>query len=83
MAMTAKTWHIETPAPRDVHIEHNVWSGYVNIQVDEESIFERSSKFWDTGCEYRFKIDGIPCIVRAIARPFHFTYELWVDGKLQ
>ena len=43
----------------------------------------RSSKLWDTGFEYRFKLEGLPCIIRVMYRTWSYEYELWVDGKLQ
>jgi hypothetical protein len=81
--MTTREWNIEQPSKHAVRIDHSFWSGRAVIYLDGQDLFRRGIKVWDTGFEHRFKIDGVPCIVRVITRPFHFTYELWVDGKLQ
>jgi len=38
---------------------------------------------YDTGFEHRFEINGLPALVRAMFRTWHYEYELWIDGKLQ
>ena len=81
--MAIHEWHIEQPSEHTVRIEHGFWSGRAAIYLDGEELFRRGIELWDTGFEHRFKIDGVPCILRVINRPFHFTYELWADGKLQ
>lgn len=82
--MRTKKWFVETENPHTVRVEHWwVWSGKVHIYVDDELIYERRSKIWDTGLEHRFKIDELPYIVRILYRTWHYEYELWVDGKLQ
>ncbi|MCL6646688.1 MAG: hypothetical protein K6U88_17325 [Dehalococcoidia bacterium] len=51
--------------------------------MDGQVIYQRGFKFWDTGFEHRFELEGLPHIVRALYRTWHYEYELWVDGKLQ
>ncbi len=80
--MRRTDWQIDAHGEHTVSVEHGFWSGKVIIRVDNAEIFQRSSKLWDTGMEHRFDIGGVPCIVRIICRPFGYTYELWVDGKL-
>lgn len=74
-------WKFEQEGPHHISIDHDYWSGRASISVDEQVIFSRDRTFWDTGLEHRFQLDGLPCIIRVIARGFHFSYELWVDGK--
>ena len=82
--MTTRQWSVETENSHAVRVDHwNTWSGKVHIYVDDELIYERPSKRWDTGFEHRFKIDGLPYIVRILYRTWCYEYELWVDGKLQ
>ena len=82
--MRTQKWFVETENPHTVRVEHWwIWSGKVHIYVDDELIYERRSKIWDTGLEHRFKIDGLPYIVRILYQTWHYQYELWVDGKLQ
>lgn len=81
--MTRTEWTIEEPQPHTVSVQHGFWSGKAVINVDGAEIFRRAGKFWDTGLEHRFELDGVPCIVRIINRPFSYSYELWVDGKLK
>ena len=81
--MTVREWRIVSPPGHTVRIEHGFWSGRALIYLNGEKIFERNRKLWDLGLEHRFAIDGSPCILIVISRPLHFTYELWVDGKLQ
>ena len=82
--MTTRQWSVETENSHTVRVDHwNTWSGKVHIYVDDELIYERPSKRWDTGLEHRFKIDGLPYIVRILYRTWCYEYELWVDGKLQ
>ena len=81
--MPVKSWTIEETAPHVVDLQHSEWSGSARIDVDGETIFERSRKLLDTGFEHRFKVDGIPAILRCISRGLHFDYELYLDGKLQ
>ncbi len=81
--MKTQEWHIEHPKKHVVRVEHGFWSGRAAIRLDHNEIFRRGVKLFDTGFEHRFAIDGLPCILRVINRPFHYTYELWVDGKLQ
>ncbi|MGY5732396.1 hypothetical protein [Vibrio chemaguriensis] len=81
--MGRSVWDFAISEPHVVSVEHGFFSGKAVIRLDGEVIFKRKSKFFDTGHEHRFTVDEKKCIVRIIARTFHFTYELWVDGKLE
>ena len=82
--MVTQKWVVETENTHSVQVDHWwIWSGRVHIYVDEELIYERRSKLFDTGMEHRFKVDGLPYIIRILQMITHFNYELWVDGKLQ
>ena len=82
--MTTRQWSVETENSHTVRVDHwSTWSGKVHIYVDDELVYERPSKRWDTGLEHRFKIDGLPYIVRILYRTWCYEYELWIDGKLQ
>lgn len=78
-----KEWEIEIAGPHTVRVEHNTISGKLVISLDGEEILRRPRKFWDTGCEHRFTVDGTRCLVRVVYITYHCLYELWVDGKLQ
>ena len=82
--MAYRMWQVELDgADHRVELEHRVitMSGKRTIQVDGQ-VIERSSKFWDTGTEHRFKISGHPCILRIRNLFMGYEYELWVDGRL-
>ena len=82
--MTTRQWSVETENSHTVRVDHwNTWSGKVHIYVDDELVYERPRKLFDTGLEHRFKVDNLPYIVRIFYRTWAFEYELWVDGKLQ
>lgn len=81
--MHCQEWMTDEAKPHRVRIEHNRLSGSARVLADDEVVFERSFKFWDTGFEHRFKLGGLPAIVRAIYRTWHYDYELWLDGRLQ
>lgn len=81
--MRTTEWRIEAPKAHNISVVHGFWSGKAIIRVDNQEVFHRSGKLWDTGLEHRFEVDGVPCIVRIIHRLFSYTYELWVDGKLK
>ena len=82
--MITRKWLVETENPHTVQVDHwSTWSGRIHIYVDDELIHERRSKLFDFGMEHRFKVDGLPYIIRILHRIAHYEYELWVDGKLQ
>ena len=83
--MAIRTWLVEGKTSQTVKIEHEfVWFGNrIRIWIEDNLIYERKPKLFDLGEEFRFKIEDQPCIVRIIPRTFDFSYELWVDGKLQ
>ncbi len=83
--MNVKEWSIGKDSPRTIRVEH--WhrlSGRGRVMLDGEEVWTRVSKWWwDTGFECRFEANGVPCLVRALYRTWHYEYELWADGKLQ
>ena len=83
--MNTRRWLVETDNPHTVQVNHwHAWASKVHIYVDDEQIYERRSKiFWDTRLEHRFKVGGLPYLLRILYRIPYFEYELWVDGKLQ
>ena len=82
--MVTRKWLVETENPHTIQVNHwRAWSGKVHIFVDDELIYERRSKWYDTGLEHRFKVDRLPYLIRIYPMTFIVQYELWVDGKLQ
>ena len=82
--MLIREWTISLPKPHGFRVEHwRLITGKARILVDGQEIYHRRSKFWDTGFEHRFELDGLPCIVHALYRTWIYEYELWVDGKLK
>jgi hypothetical protein len=82
--MVTREWTLSKPSPHTIRVDH--WwllSSRARVLVDDKVVWYRHSKFWDTGFECRFEIDGQPCIVRALYRTWTYEYELWVDGRLQ
>ena len=76
-------WKVSIGEGHTVRLYHGFWSGRAAIELDGEEMFRRGLKICDTGFEHRFQIEGIAAIIRVLNRPFAFTHELWVDGKLQ
>lgn len=76
-------WEINICSGHTVRLDHGFWSGKALILLDGAEIFRRGLKIWDTGFEHRFQIEDVACIIRVLNRPCAFTYELYVDGKLQ
>jgi mannose-6-phosphate isomerase-like protein (cupin superfamily) len=82
--MTVRTWTTDGDSPRTVRIEHwSVFSGRARITIDGKEIYLRKRSLYDIGFEHRFKLDGLPAIIRCLFRTWHYEYELWIDGKLQ
>ena len=83
--MLVREWSIPGAKPHTVRLEHRrLFSGKARVLLDGQVVYERGGfTFWDTGFECRFLVDGLPCIVRALYRTWHYEYELWIDGKLQ
>lgn len=82
--MVTRQWLVETASPHTVRVDHwYIWSGKVHIYVDDELVHERPRKLFDSGLEHRFKVDGLPYIIRILYRTWFYEYELWVDGRLQ
>ena len=84
--MTNKIWEFELEGRmHKVELEHGYWSGKKTIKVDGKVIINTSWNLFDTGGEYRFKIDDHPSIVRIRVQTLGFSsciYELFIDGHL-
>jgi hypothetical protein len=80
--MATRTWTVDVDAtPHTVEVQHGYWFGKRVIRLDGHTIHD-SRKFWDTGSEHRFDLGGHPCILKIRNSPFHYDYELFVDGRL-
>ena len=79
--MAAKRWDFRDEDLRRyaVELEHNVLSGDRRIIVNGREIF-RGGKFFDTGSEHPFDIEGHSARLRIGSNGFGFTYTLTVDG---
>jgi hypothetical protein len=82
-AWSAKEWRPTLAQAHVVEVRHNWVTGKAAVLVDGNPVYWRVDKFWDTGFEARFALEGSACIVRALYRTWHYEYELWLDGKLQ
>ena len=82
--MHVREWIIGKGSPHTVRVEHwRWWSGRARVLLDWREVWQRASKWYDTGFECRFEVDGLSCLVRALYRTWHYEYELWLDGKIQ
>lgn len=81
--LSIREWEIGVASPHTVRVAHNLLIGKVVLSLDGREIFRREHRFWDTGCEHRFAVDGTRCLLRILYRTWHYEYELWVDGRLQ
>lgn len=80
--MGQRSWTFATEGGQHtVQVEHGYWSGKRTITLDGNAV-HKSTKFWDTGSEHRFDAGGKPCVLKIRNSPFHYDYELFVDGKL-
>ena len=80
--MGYRTWDIEVDGNRHtIGVDHGFWSGKRIITLDG-NVLEKSWKLVDTGSEHRFNVDGHLCILKIRNSPFHYDYELFLDGKL-
>lgn len=80
--MGCKTWTIELDGKRHtIDLVHGFWSGRRIVRIDGNLIHD-SRKFLDTGSEHRFDVDGHACILKIRNSPFHYDYELFIDGKM-
>ena len=80
--MGQRTWTFQGDGvAHTVRIVHGYWSGKRSITLDGAVIHE-STKFWDTGTEHRFDAGERPCVLKIRNSPFHYDYDLFVDGKL-
>ena len=80
--MGQRSWTFQGyDAQHTVKVKHGYWSGKRTVTLDGIVIHE-SRKLWDTGSEHRFDAGGKPCVLKIRNSPFHYDYELFVDGKL-
>ena len=80
--MGCKTWTIELDSKRHtIDLVHGFWSGRRVIRIDG-NIIHKSWKFLDTGSEHRFDVAGHAYILKIRNSPFHYDYELFIDGKM-
>jgi len=79
--MAAKRWDFRDEDLRrySVELEHAVLSGDRRIIVNGREVF-RGGKFFDTGSEHPFDVDGHSARLRIGSNGFGYTYHLTVDG---
>jgi len=79
--MAAKRWDFRDEDLRrySVELEHSVLSGDRRIIVNGREVF-RGGKFFDTGSEHPFDVDGHSARLRIGSNGFGYTYHLTVDG---
>ncbi|MGH2491518.1 MAG: hypothetical protein ACRDF9_08410 [Candidatus Limnocylindria bacterium] len=79
--MAAKRWDFRDEDLRrySVELEHSVLSGDRRIVVNGREVF-RGGKFFDTGSEHPFDIEGHSARLRIGSNGFGYTYHLVVDG---
>jgi hypothetical protein len=82
--MTVREWNVKLDTPHTVRVEHSsAISEKVVVTLDGKEIYRRNGKFWDTGMEHRFLLDGKPCILRILYRTLSYDCELWADARLE
>jgi hypothetical protein len=79
--MATKRWDFRDEDLRrySVELEHAVLSGDRRIIVNGREVF-RGGKFFDTGSEHTFDIEGHTARLRIGSNGFGYTYGLFVDG---
>ncbi|HKY52207.1 MAG TPA: hypothetical protein VJP45_13200 [Candidatus Limnocylindria bacterium] len=79
--MAAKRWDFRDEDLRryTVELEHQVLSGDRRIIVNGREVF-RGGKFFDTGSEHPFDVEGHSGRLRIGSNGFGYTYSLVVDG---
>ncbi len=79
--MATKRWDFRDEDLRrySVELEHAVLSGDRRIIVNGREVF-RGGKFFDTGSEHTFDIEGHTARLRIGSNGFGYTYHLVVDG---
>lgn len=79
--MTTKRWDFRDEDLRrySVEIEHAVLTGDRRISVNGREVFH-GGKFFDTGGEHAFDIDGHSARLRIGSTGFAYNYKLVVDG---
>ena len=79
--MAAKRWDFRDEDLRrySVELEHAVLSGDRRIIVNGREVF-RGGKFFDTGSEHPFDVEGHSARLRIGSNGFGYTYSLVVDG---
>ena len=73
-------WHIQTPQPHTIRVQHARHSPRVRIYVDDRRILDRreGEVIWDAGFEYEFQLDNAACRLE-----IRENCQLWVNGDLQ
>ncbi len=79
--MATKRWDFRDEDLRrySVELEHAVLSGDRRIIVNGREVF-RGGKFFDTGSDHPFDVDGHSARLRIGSNGFGYTYHLVVDG---
>jgi hypothetical protein len=79
--MTTKRWDFRDEDLRrySVEIEHAVLTGDRRISVNGREVFH-GGKFFDTGGEHAFDVDGHSARLRIGSTGFAYNYKLVVDG---
>ncbi len=79
--MTTKRWDFRDEDLRRyaVEVEHAVLSGDRRIVVNGREVFH-GGKFFDTGSEHAFDVEGHSARLRIGSNGFGYTYHLVVDG---
>lgn len=79
--MTTKRWDFRDEDLRrySVEIEHAVLTGDRRIIVNGREVFH-GGKFFDTGGEHAFDVDGHSARLRIGSTGFAYNYHLFVDG---
>ena len=79
--MTTKRWDFRDEDLRryTVELEHAVLSGDRRIMVNGREVFH-GGKFFDTGGEHAFDVDGHSARLRISSNGFSYVYNLLVDG---
>ncbi len=88
--MAAHEWQVTLDRPHTITVERaatallpGVSAGYT-VAVDGQRVAqEEGLNLMDTGFEQRFELDGRQVLVLVRFQGFHYTYELWIDGKPQ
>ena len=82
--MAGYLWPAERNGTKHVvRLQHQCISGTATISFDDEIIYHRPRKLFDTGLTCRFSRDDVQYVVRVVAGPLGFHYELAVDDEVR